>query len=344
VKGTTDNAGCRRYVGQPYNSANCIGGFPLPDGYTYSEALALCKEAGESQQEEYELCDRSCSLMGCNYNNAPVFSKNPCSSPAPPAPPSSPPFFPIPNTGVQIVSGDGTSLTLRYCAKPGVDDDMTTFNGKTIAGQCCLGNPPTQQCRRTLDPPNMGDNCVSGQASQSEEPPIGYTFSELTLKCQNNGLTLCDQTCSGQGCQYNYWDVWTKVPCESDIPSTGVQVVKGDTPNSEAPEFTKCIVDGDTDMKTTAGAPVAVQCCVVGTTGVEGCRRRIDITAADSDENCAGGKPPKLFTYKEAVAKCVAAGQGLSPPENLGLCNRQCAFTGCEYNSQEVLTNLPCDL
>lgn len=32
--------------------------------------------------------------------------------------------------------------------------------------------------------------------------------------CHSKGLRLCDQSCSGTGCQYNRRAVWTRLPCE----------------------------------------------------------------------------------------------------------------------------------
>jgi len=48
----------------------------------------------------------------------------------------------------------------------------------------------------------------------------------------------------------------------------------------------------------------------------------------------------KPFTYVTAVARCEELGETVG--EELGLCDRSCASTGCFYNKMAVLTDKAC--
>jgi len=85
---------------------------------------------------------------------------------------------------------------------------------------------------------------------------------------------------------------------------------------------------------------VAVQCCVRGSTDLKGCRRYVGVES--TQETCVAGIPPQLkpFTYVTAVARCEELGETVG--EELGLCDRSCASTGCFYNKMAVLTDKAC--
>ena len=39
-------------------------------------------------------------------------------------------------------------------------------------------------------------------------------FSRAVWECERRGLRLCQQSCAGQGCGYDYLPVWTGLPCQ----------------------------------------------------------------------------------------------------------------------------------
>ena len=87
---------CRRYVGSN-DQSGCISGHAILGsvrGTTYDEAYYTCAARG------LQLCDQSCVNAGCGYNTYPVWTRLPCSSPAPPPalPPPTPPPAPTPST------------------------------------------------------------------------------------------------------------------------------------------------------------------------------------------------------------------------------------------------------
>ena len=64
------------------------------------------------------------------------------------------------------------------------------------------------------------------------------------------------------------------------------------------------------------------QCCDPAAAGAAvGCRRYL---GSDDDAGCVGGVPPRPHTFAQATALCVGLG--------LGLCDSECAGTGCGYN------------
>jgi hypothetical protein len=144
--------------------------------------------------------------------------------------------------------------------------------------------------------------------------------------------------------------VYTNKPC--GIPDGGVAVVHG----GQDMTFLKCINPGEeADVMTSpyplpsstgAERTVALQCCEKGVDGTDGCRRYIDRSAGMTQDNCVGGKAIEdgitEFTYQEAVDECKKRGEEASPKLELELCAQSCAGQGCQYNTQPVITNIPC--
>merc|ERR1719221_454697 len=83
--------------------------------------------------------------------------------------------------------------------------------------------------------------------------------------------------------------------------------------------------------------PIAAQCCVVGSTGDAGCKRFITNDPTD----CLGGPPEDVrpSTYFDNAAICA---QRSTPDMPLEICDRSCAFQGCEYNLFPVITSKKC--
>jgi len=128
-----------------------------------------------------------------------------------PPPPSPPQLHPIPDEGVQVLNGKtGQQLA---CLMPGRDEGTTKVGGQTIAAQCCsTKGAGAAKCRRAVN-----DECIAGPARQTV-PPTPFTYSDMAAACErlstpDDPLEPCDQTCSGTGCGYNFWPVYTKVPC-----------------------------------------------------------------------------------------------------------------------------------
>jgi len=351
TRGSTNNAGCRRYVGA--NSAEgCLSGKPPGEvrATTYSDAWTKCNDL------DLELCDRSCAGLGCEYNSYPVISSQACIAPPPPSPPAGTPA--IPAGGVQVVDGkDGSFLG---CLEPGKNEDTTQIarevGGKlfNIAAQCCSKNGVgPAKCRREVKPAeNLPPVCVAGQALPPPgKAPRANTYSQMVEICEgfstiDDPLEPCDQSCSGGGCGYNSWPVYTNIPCAVRIPDAGVSIVSGaDGAHIE------CLKPGDEEkaLITSAGKTAALQCCVKGSAGASGCRRYVNPDKGlwkNHPEDCVGGVPPdlKVFNYTSALAECEKRGAAADPPEALELCDNACVGLGCAYNSEPVMTRVPCPL
>merc|ERR1712157_634287 len=140
-------------------------------------------------------------------------------TPPPPSPPPSPPppsppppaLKPIPDGGVQVIHGrSGQQLA---CLMPGRDEGNTTVGEQTIAAQCCSKNGEgNAKCRRSVN-----SECIAGRATRTV-PPTPFTYSDMAAACErlstpDDPLEPCDQSCSGTGCGYNTWPVYTKIPC-----------------------------------------------------------------------------------------------------------------------------------
>merc|ERR1712087_1071599 len=86
---------------------------------------------------------------------------------------------------------------------------------RNIAAQCCSKNGQgTAKCRRSVN-----NECIAGTA-KSDEPPTPFTYSDMAAACErlstpDDPLEPCDQSCSGTGCGYNKWPVYTKIPCNT---------------------------------------------------------------------------------------------------------------------------------
>eukprot|EP00310_Coccolithus_braarudii_P002694 CAMPEP_0183378274 /NCGR_PEP_ID=MMETSP0164_2-20130417/124826_1 /TAXON_ID=221442 /ORGANISM="Coccolithus pelagicus ssp braarudi, Strain PLY182g" /LENGTH=1381 /DNA_ID=CAMNT_0025555825 /DNA_START=15 /DNA_END=4160 /DNA_ORIENTATION=+ len=337
VVGSTTVAGCRRFFDSGGDPGSCVSGDARgqnqPTPYTYAAAGERCAALGEENNIALELCDRACPDTGCGYNQYPVYTTRECfvPPPAPPSPPYSP--FQIPEEGVAVLSGS-TGEQLR-CLQPGADDDTTSAIAsdsveKNIAVQCCEeGTSDDAGCKRFIgsDP----EDCVAGV------PPAAYTYKQAVAICAGRSLGLCDRSCAGTGCKYNQYPVYTNKPCDTStpIPDLGAAVLDGGTGDQ-----LYCLLPNRDETTTTAPwdgvqKNIATQCCEKGSSDDAGCKRFI----GSDPEDCVAGKPPAAKTYAQAAAICDALSGG---PLQLGLCDRSCANTGCQYNQAPVFTNKPC--
>jgi hypothetical protein len=186
-----EGATCRRQSG-----GTCIFGF-MGSSYvfhTLSETVAVCESYG------YTVCDQSCSGQGCSYNDFYVWTNVPCPPPPPPVTPlpsPPPPVTPLPSAVLVLNGGSGSHSDV--CV---TDHSATHIGGIAIASQCCEG----ATCRRQI----TGGTCIFGSMGGSY---VFHTLSETVAVCENYGYTVCDQSCSGQGCGYNNFYVWSNVPC-----------------------------------------------------------------------------------------------------------------------------------
>ena len=227
--------------GEPcYNNRECCvagdGGDPPIEEFTYPEVVMFCDHLG------LELCEIACAGQGCDYDKYPVWTGLPCpySGPFPPppsippidypiTPPSPPPSPPpplapiaIPATGVALLNGEGTAENVNedvlQCVWPG-DEDATSNVGidpalgplpgvefQLFAAQCCTTEAPAKPegCRRS--PTSSGgvggnEDCVAGRSDTGDIKPFNY--KDVFYFCWNLGLTLCQQTCHGKGCNYD---------------------------------------------------------------------------------------------------------------------------------------------
>jgi hypothetical protein len=211
---------------------------------------------------------------------------------------------------------------------------------------------------------NDDAGCIAGK------PPRPMSLAQNEETCAAQGLSLCEESCSGGGCSYNPYYVWTSIQCSGAPVSTPVAApvtapvaTPVATPTSAAtPVSTPVaaptatigawtgpvkVLDGGkgdhpaetcvTDPSTTAvgGATIAAQCCepsVLEADGSPTCRRYLGNT--NNDAGCIAGKPPRPHTFEEAHAACAEA--------DLVMCEQSCSGKGCNYNPQPVWTKLSC--
>lgn len=136
------------------------------------------------------------------------------------SPPSTPPPPPSPPPSIQIwAAWGGTSNNNVFEDGACVTDPLATSavrisNGETvdIAAQCCEtdsdGSDYNVDCYRHE---GGDDSCFSGTYTTSSF--AAKTYGQALSLCAATGLELCDRSCYGQGCAYNYVLVWTKLPC-----------------------------------------------------------------------------------------------------------------------------------
>uniref|UniRef100_A0A7S0NQL8 Uncharacterized protein n=1 Tax=Calcidiscus leptoporus TaxID=127549 RepID=A0A7S0NQL8_9EUKA len=143
----------------------------------------------------------------------------PLSPPPSPLPPKPRAPNPIPAGGVQVVHGkSGQQLA---CLMPGRDEETTRVGKQTIAAQCCSKKGTgADKCRRAVN-----NECVAGPATTTQ-PPTPFTYADTVAACErlstpDDPLELCDQSCRNKGCNYNFWPVYTGIPCSDDVPPLG---------------------------------------------------------------------------------------------------------------------------
>merc|ERR1712003_610179 len=241
-----------------------------------------------------------------------------------------------------------------------------------IAAQCCASNQPVDDpqdaCRRRATegggPGTSNEDCIGGFWKSSTNPFVEKTYGETVTECAARGLVLCEQSCSGKGCAYNYYPVYSAKPCPlarpplspplpppsppsappGTIPERGIAILKG---NSEINEVVGCLWPGDEDVTSNETqqlrfTAIAAQCCASDQEGKDACRRRAteDGGPSTSNEDCIAGfwksstNPFVEKTYGETVTACAARG--------LVLCEQSCDGEGCAYNNYPVYSGLPC--
>ena len=212
------------------DASDAVGGNIKP--FTYAEVVSYCGDLG------LQLCGQSCRGRGCQYDKHPVYTNIACSQPRPtqpnpPSPPSPPPPSPprapvqIPANGVAILDSLAPpSAATLFCLFPG-DEAVTSapfptnMPFQTIAAQCCTSGAGTPQevCRRKptwsggISPSN--EDCVAGKSGTGDIAP--FTYSDVKYFCDSLGLELCQQACTGQGCAYDDYPVWTGLACPNQL-------------------------------------------------------------------------------------------------------------------------------
>jgi len=222
-----------------------------------------------------------------------------------------------------------------------------------IAAQCCTSGTGNAACRRRATddggPSTDDKDCIAGALNSFQK----MTYGDTKAKCDTMGLELCRQSCSGQGCQYNFHPVYTGLPCSLPspsppppaIPAHGYQVFYGDKEKQlfclgPGHEGVTSYRDDRLDFTPPADAPgnegIAAQCCTSG----GACRRRATANGGESSSNndCVAGMVSKnnfqTMTFFDTKAMCEDRG--------LQLCSKSCAGSGCYYNSHPVYTGIPC--
>ena len=186
---------------------------------------------------------------------------------------------------------------ILYCLWPG-DEAVTSsldltppYNAtgvtyQTIAAQCCLPagdgesngiNTPQDVCRRRPTPSGgnsgLNDDCIAGYGGEGDITP--FTYAETKHFCDSLGLDLCQQPCTGTGCNYDAFPVWTGLPCPNKplpphlpfppapppsppsppshpplaIPESGIAIVHGAYYNAYTLEgLIRCVWPGDENV------------------------------------------------------------------------------------------------
>ena len=123
--------------------------------------------------------------------------------------------------------GDENRVTSSLDLTPPYNATGVTY--QTIAAQCCLPagdgesngiNTPQDVCRRRPTPSGgnsgLNDDCIAGYGGEGDITP--FTYTETKYFCDSLGLDLCQQACTGQGCNYDAFPVWTGAPCPGPPP------------------------------------------------------------------------------------------------------------------------------
>jgi len=140
----------------------------------------------------------------------------------PPSPPPSPPppLTPFDEflepSGVYVAAGsyDAESSFNFKCVpfndlvKDGADT-FDTIEGLPIAAQCC-DDDGEGKCYRHLG--SEPETCISGS------PPKPTSYREAVRLCELHNLAVCKKRCSGTGCGYNNYPVWTSITCDDELP------------------------------------------------------------------------------------------------------------------------------
>lgn len=194
------------------SNQDCIAGHWGSDTFVYttaSQAAAKCAALG------YTLCDQNCVNTGCGYNSIWVWTSLQCFfPPPPPAMPPSPPPLDFPSQGVLVLNGGALQDEGGVLAEPRcVHDPFTTsIKDIAIATQCC---DASGGCVRT---PTGGDrDCIGGKLGTTSFKVM--TWAGAKEECESHGLALCDKSCKGEGCNYNYLWVWSRLLCPLPPPS-----------------------------------------------------------------------------------------------------------------------------
>ena len=110
------------------------------------------------------------------------------------------------------------------CLRQGQDKNTTSAPwgaaSATIALQCCEENAPgaLDTCRRYIGS-DSAQGCVGGKRPNMKE----FTYEKAVKECARLGIThnngkpyiLCNHECDKQGCLYNEFPVYTRLPCKN---------------------------------------------------------------------------------------------------------------------------------
>ena len=88
------------------------------------------------------------------------------------------------------------------------DSAVAAPDGTKIAGQCCEADGT---CKRRTSGSNA--DCIAG-IGNGDASFVEMTFAQTLAACSSRGLVLCEKTCKGEGCQYDYGYVWTGLACD----------------------------------------------------------------------------------------------------------------------------------
>jgi len=139
---------------------------------------------------------------------------SPPPSPSPPVPPFED-FLPDSGAGVYVAAGSydaSLPFNLKCVEKDVLEmpaDSYVTVEDMPVAAQCC-DEDGYGECYRHLG--SDQEDCISGS------PPKPTSYREAVRLCALQGLSVCKKRCSGTGCGYDNYPIWTSIPCDEELP------------------------------------------------------------------------------------------------------------------------------
>jgi len=102
-----------------------------------------------------------------------------------------------------VIRGRGENKLLLCVTNFAETTSVGSRRRDVIATQCCETDGT---CRRQDD----NGECIGNQGKRRPQPA---TYEQAFAMCDALGLKLCDKSCSGTGCNYNRYPVWTGLEC-----------------------------------------------------------------------------------------------------------------------------------